>query len=266
MKLTAHFYEQFDADYAQAVPAESFGGWKSCSVTLAPKHTALVLMHAWDCGTGDQYPGWYRTVEYLPRAEKICKIIFPPLLAAARNSSVRVFHVVGGGDYYRNLPGYKKAVKLAGPAPDPPEQITVDPHLEKLQQARRPHGHHNQDDIRRGFENLDFPTEAKPLGEEGIAENTPQLFALCREHGINHLIYAGFALNWCLLLSPGGMADMSRHGIMCSALRQAVTAVENRETAREQLGKQIALWRVALAFGYVFDVDDFIGALDNRRA
>jgi hypothetical protein len=76
-----------------------------------------------------------------------------------------------------------------------------------------------------------------------------------------NLIYAGFAINWCLLMSPGGMLDMSRHGVMCSALRQAVTAVENKETARRELCKEIALWRVALAFGFVFDVADFMAAI-----
>ncbi|MBI1929948.1 hypothetical protein HYR99_37565 [Candidatus Poribacteria bacterium] len=50
---------------------------------------------------------------------------------------------------------------------------------------------------------------------------------------------------------------------MCSAFRQAVTAVENKETARAELCKEIGLWRVALAFGFVFDVDTFIGALQN---
>ena len=54
---------------------------------------------------------------------------------------------------------------------------------------------------------------------------------------------------------------MSQRGVMCSALRQAVTAVENRETARNELCKEIGLWRVALAFGFVFDVEDFVGAI-----
>lgn len=54
------------------------------------------------------------------------------------------------------------------------------------------------------------------------------------------------------------MLDMSRRGVMCSVFRQAVTAVENRETARSELGKQLALWRVSLALGFVFDVDDFV--------
>jgi hypothetical protein len=57
------------------------------------------------------------------------------------------------------------------------------------------------------------------------------------------------------------MAEMSAHGVMCSAFRQATTAVENRETARTEAGKENALWRVALAFGFVFNVDDFVAAL-----
>ena len=59
-------------------------------------------------------------------------------------------------------------------------------------------------------------------------------------------------------MAPGGMLDMSRRGLMCSVFRQAVTAVENKESARSELHKEEALWRVALAFGFVFDVGDFI--------
>ena len=39
--------------------------------------------------------------------------------------------------------------------------------------------------------------------------------------------------------------------------------VENRESAAAQLCKEFALWRVALAFGFVFDVDDFVAALQR---
>ena len=62
-------------------------------------------------------------------------------------------------------------------------------------------------------------------------------------------------------MSPGGMIDMSRHGVMCSAIRQAVTAVENKETAPTEAAKELALWRVSVMFGFVFDVDDLVDAL-----
>ncbi len=267
MQVRAQFYRQFDADHTLDVPAEGYGGWSAASMEIEPERTALVVMHAWEAGTPATYPGWWRAVEYLPRAQAILREVFPTLLGAVRSSPMRLFHVVGGGDYYRHLPGHALTRSIAGPAPSPPERITPDETLRRLREFRSENvfvGKHNEADVARGFAALDFPDEARPWDTEPIAENGHELFALCKHFGINHLIYAGFAINWCLLLSPGGMHEMSSRGVMCSALRQAVTAVENRETARQELCKEIALWRVALAFGFVFDVDDLIAALGEN--
>ena len=264
IKLPASYYQQFDADPKKDIPGEGYGGWKKDDIEISPEHTAVVVMHAWDTGTWEEYPGWHRAVEYMSRADKICRTVFPKLLSAVRASKLKLFHVVSSDGYGKKYPGYKMAVDLAGPEPPAPEQIKADPVLERLWQFRAKHvfvGKHNEADVNRGFADLDFAPEAKPIGDEGVAENANQLFALCNDAGINHLIYAGFAINWCLLLSPGGMADMSKRGIMCSALRQAVTAVENKESARKELHKEEALWRVALAYGFVFDVDDFVKAI-----
>jgi hypothetical protein len=268
VRLTAHYYQQFDADFGLDVPGEGYGGWKTAEVPLSLEHTAVVLMHAYSCGTRDEYPGWHRAVEYIPRAYEISRTVLPPLLAAVRASPLPLFHVVGGGDYFRSYPGYQRACALAGPEPPRREQAPRDPVREQLDRFRAERvftGLHNQPDIARGAKCMDFLPEARPVGEEGVAATSNQLFALCRAAQVNHLIYAGFAINWCLLLSPGGMAEMQKHGIMCSALRQAVTAVENRETARDERGKEIALWRVALAFGFVFDVDTVVGALKRQQ-
>ncbi len=269
MRLPAHLYRQFDADPARAVPAEGFLGWHTIDVDLAPAHTALVVMHAWGCGQPHEFPGWRRAVDYTPRAEKILTEIFPPLLAAVRASPLPIFHVVGGGkDYYSHLPGYQRARQLAGPSPAP-THVASDPAYENLQRLRRAHaspGAHNAADIAAGFARLDFAPTARPVGNEGIAENGDQLAALCRAHAINHLIYVGFALNWCLLMSPGGMVDLARHGCLCSTIAEATTAVENRETARDEREKQQALWRVALEFGFVFRLSDFLQALPANHA
>jgi len=264
MRLPAQIYRQFDADPAREVPAESYGGWRTVDVDLAPEHTALVVMHAWDCGAPHEYPGWRRSVEYYPRAERILAGVFPSLLAAVRASPLRLYHVVGGGkDYYSHFPGHKRAIALGGslPAITP---VATDATLEKLQRIRAEQsfpGPHNAADIVDGFARLDFASTARPVGDEGIAEDGAQLAALCRADGINHLIYAGFAINWCLLMSPGGMVDMKRHGCLCSTIAEATTAVENRETARDEREKQQALWRVSLEFGFVFHLRDFVAAL-----
>ena len=266
LDIPAAYYRHFDADFSLDVPEEGFGGWKTETLPVSLEHTAVVVMHAWDCGTREQYAGWYKAVPYIPRADAISRTVFPRLLGAVRGAGMALFHVVGGGDCHKDLPGYKRAVKLAGPGPPAPERVPGDPirqRLDAFRSARVFPGTHNQDDIRRGFEQLDFLEKARPVGEEGVAENGRQLFALCKERGINHIVYAGFAINWCLLLSPGGMAEMQQYGLMCSALREATTAVENGETARGELCKEIALWRVSLAFGLVFGVDGFVEALEE---
>lgn len=264
-RVPANYYQQFDADAAGDVPGEGFGGWKRAEFELAFEHTAVVVMHAWDTGRPGEFPGWRRCIEYHGRADAICETVFPRLLGAVRRAGLRLYHVTGGGTYGRAYPGYRRAAALAGPEPAPPPQVAPDPLLEKLCQFRRDRsfvGAHNRADVEAGFRRIDFAPAARPQGEEGVAETTRQLFALCQADGVNHLLYAGFAINWCLLLSPGGMAEMARHGVLCSAFRQAVTAVENRETARQEINKQVALWRVALAFGLVFDVEDFVQALE----
>lgn len=267
VRLPGWYYQQFDADYSLDVPAEGYGSWQQEQVELSLEHTAVVVMHAWSAGTREQFPGWYRAVEYLERSNRICRDVFPPLLSAVRGAGLPVLHVVGGGEYYKDLPGYRKAVELAGartePAP-PPVKVHADPTAKAIRKlyAKVFPGEHNQADCRRGFEQVDFPPEAMPMGQEGVAEDTAQLLALCLDGKINHLVYVGFAINFCLAFSPGGMVDMGRHGLICSTIRQAVTAVERRETARGELAKEQALWQVPLLFGgLVFDLDDVVGAM-----
>lgn len=268
VRLTSWYYQQFDADFDLEVPGEGYGGWKQAELPLNPETTAVVVMHAWDCGTREQFPGWHRAVEYIPRSYDIVSSVFPRLLQAVRASPLKLYHVVSSASYCRSLPGYQRALALAGPPGSRPHQVASDPVLDELRAFRHDNafpGKHNVPDIERGSRRMGFPRGAEPEGEEGIAENGEQLHALCHADGVNHLVYAGFAINWCLLMSPGGMLEMSSHGIMCSALRQAVTAVENRETARAELEKELGLWRVSVAFGLVYDVEEFVRAIAEAR-
>lgn len=265
LRLPASYYQQFDADYTRDVPGEAYGGWKTTDIEIAPAHTALVVMHAWGCGTAEQWPGLWRSTESVPRCAQILADVFPPLLAAVRASSLPVFHVVGGRDYYSQLPGYQETAKLAGPSPRL-TPVAKDPVWEQLQKFRRTNaiiGDRNWPDVADRYQHLDFAPEARPLGAEPIAEDSYQLAALCHAHRINHLVYIGFAINWCLVMSPGGMVDMGRYGIMCSAIREAVTAIESKESARGEREKQQALWRIAIQWGFVFGVDDFTRAVNT---
>lgn len=264
--LNTHYYQQFDADLSRDVPAEGYGGWKQTPLTLDLDRTALVVMHAWDCGTPEEFPGWYRCVEYIPRANRIAAEVLPPILKAVRDARMTLYHVVGGGTVYKSMPGFKRAESLAAPRQSPDRCGITDPYLTEIHKFRSENvfvGKHNQPDVTRGFKDLQFMKQALPQGEEGIAEHDDHLHALAKADGINHLIYVGFAINWCLLKSPGGMVDMSRRGYLCSTIRQATTAVENGESARFEMAKHLALWRVALAFGFVYDDHEIIQTLNK---
>jgi len=268
LQVPTWYYQHYDADFARDVPTEAFGGWNKTVLPIACERTALVVMHAWDCGTREQFPGWHRVVEYIPRSYDICSNVLPGLLEAARASGLTVYHVVRpGGTYFRDYPGYRRADQLAGPEVPRKREVQRDEVLDRLARFRSQSvfpGEHNQPDITAGQRCMDFPQPVKPAGDEGVAESSAQLHALCLEDGINHLIYTGFAINGCLVSSPGGMIDMQREGYMCSAVRQAVTAIENKETARAETAKEIALWQVALLYGFVYDADDLTGALRSR--
>lgn len=270
MRITvpAKYYSQFDADPEADVPAESYIGWREEALPLSLDHTAVVVMHAVDAGTPAAYPGWHRAVEYIPRSYAIVRDVFPELLGAVRASPLRVFHVAMEGAYYRELPDYADTVRLAGDEPPEPGQVAPDSVLEELRAFKSSFatpGGHNAADIRVGQAAMDFIPGAEPLEGESVADTTHQLYALCKRFRINHLIYIGFAINGCLLYSPGGMVDMFRRGVMCSTIAEAVTAIENKETARAQSGKAAALWLVSLAFGYVYEASSFIGALNMHR-
>jgi nicotinamidase-related amidase len=267
------YYQHYDADHSLDVPAEAFGGWMTGEIDIDLGRTALVVMHAWDPGTLETHAAWWRTVEYLPRAKKILEEVFPPLLTSVRNSPMKVFHVWSGREKcytssieHRALDiGHRtsdidandaRALRTRSPIPDP----------RSLTAWRSNHvfvGQHNIEEVNRCLDDLDIAPQALPITGEAVAINGSQLHALCQEHDINHLIYVGFAINWCLLMSPGGMVDMSRYGIICSTIPEAVTAVENKETAREEHEKQQALWRVSLEFGFVFPSGELLAVISS---
>ena len=267
------YYQQFDADFTLEYPGEGYGGWKTADLPIDTKKTALVVMHAWDTGTREQYPGWHRAVEYIPRARKIADGVLKDLLTAARTHGFKIYHIVGDtapdGTYYADLPGYQRAAGLAGePTPTLP-QIPSDRTLQVRNTFKADYsfpGRRNQADVDRGFGRLGFIPSVQPTGEEPIVKNADQLFAVAAADGVNHLIYTGFAINYCLQYSPAGMADMGRRGFTCSAIRQAVTAVERKESVRSEEHKEAALWLTAMMFGFVYDADDIRRMIENIPA
>jgi hypothetical protein len=272
MKLKVQYYRQQGADLTNEVPAEGFLGWAEKEIDVPIGQSALLVMHAWnhgliselECGPGTKYEGWWSVVEYVPRAVRITREVLKPMLDEVRKTNLRIIHVGSTEEYCGKYPGYKRAKQLAGEeAPSPEGSVNgewLEPYnIEKM-------GAENLKCIEEACgKHLDFPPETRPLDDEWVVINTHQLNALCRHLGIWNLVYTGFAINWCLWNSPGGMVDMHRLGYCCSTIPEATTAVENDFTAREELNKKSALWRVAVVYGYVIHLEDFIKGLRREH-
>jgi len=266
INIPTNYYGQFDADYSLDMPAKGFKGWEKAPLPVDTEKTALVVMHAWEAGTIEQYPGWWRCVEYLERSIEISRTTLKQLLDTAREKGMRVIHVVGWNNtYYTDLPGYKRAKELAGETA-PTVYIKEDPTSRARWDYRSKHafpGENNLDIHNLEKEGLHFDPYYIPNNDEYVCENGDQLFAVCQKEGINHLIYSGFAINFCLTFSPGGMVDLSRHGVTCSVVRQCTTAVENKESIDGELNKEYGLWLTSMMFGFIYDLPDLLKALDN---
>lgn len=268
LNVPTWYYAHFGADYLLDVPAEGFGGWQKTRLPLSTEHTALCVMHAWKNADRSKYPGIWSAVEYLPRAQEIYDLRMPRLLAAFRKAGVRIIHIESGG-YEKKYEAYSRACSLTDSRVKnlhhdrlpSPEDDTVSDELRAFRMAKVHPGTENLSDIAAACAERDIDDCVKPAGDELMVTDSDRLQAVCGLYGINHLIYAGFALNCCILMSPGGMMQMSDRGFLCSAVKECTTAVENNFSARGEWGKQIGLWHTALFYGFVYEQDDLESAL-----
>ena len=278
LKLNGEYYRHYPFDFSKGkIGAVGFKGWgESIDVEAPAEETALVAMHIWNVGFHPNLPfssegkagpvmemlEWASRSIPIVRSVPIIKTEIPPILKAARDSKISVIHVASDEHYAKKYPGYQRTLEIAGQEP------TGLPKAPRYDEIKPP------DDIKDNLQfgekfkaslpyytpNFDFPDLAKPLDSEYVAFTTHQFNEVLRKHGIWNLIYVGFAINWCLWFSPCGMVDMSRLGYRCSCIKEAVTAVESKESAVGELHKQEALWRTSLMFGYVHSAGDFIQA------
>lgn len=277
LRLKGAYYRHHPIDFSRgALGALGMRGWGETVDVEAPvNETALVSMHAENIGLVPEIPyadrgplaGYMSWLEYEGRKMGIARTVYPRILAAARKADLAVVHVAMG-DYGKKYPGYAKALKLSGTEPQTttpkaPGGVKVRPPDDR--KSKLVFGDHyddNRDEVHFG-RYFDFPEQAKPQGDEFVVETSHQLSSVLNALGAWNLIYIGFAINWCLWFSGGGMVDMSRLGYRCSCVREGVTAVENRESISGEQHKEEAMWRTSLMFGYVFSADDFIAVCED---
>jgi len=264
--IPAWIYRQFGADYALEYPGEGFGGWLKADAPFDLERCAVVLMHAWEVQPRDVIPGHWSCAEYIARADEICKNLLPPFLETVRQSGMLLIHVADSSQTVSHYPGFKLVEDMAAKPARPPqiERGAAVGELSELKVKIAHPGGDNMADIVKGRSmGFDFNQYVRPAGDEYIATDSDQLFEICKKHHIDHLIYTGFCINFCLMISTGGWVDMSRRGLTCSAVKELVTAVENKESCRTERHKEYGLWNLTINSGVVLEARDFTDAIKN---
>lgn len=266
LEVPTMYYKHFGADPSLGDDAAlTYGGWKKADVPLNADKTAIVVMHAAYLGEAEQAPEQFQYCEYVPRSYRLADENFAQVLDAARAAGIKIYHVPFGTGYYEDMPGYIETQALGAEEKYAPrDKAETDDVLSEMYAFKNDNvtpGPNAWDGIRKArAEYLSFLPAAMPQGSEPIATSSNELAAVAKRDGINHLIYMGFAVDTCLLTDEGGMVNMQQRGFMCSAVKDCVTAVENRESTPSKHHTDTALWRVSLNFGFVYEGKDLADA------
>lgn len=244
-------------------------------------------------------PNALGTIEWIPRAMDVVTFRMPRLVAAARAAGLQVAHIGVSGGIYTQGPVWERCVQEAGPPPPedkdriemdprvaaqhlrdvfdlprqkltlPPDYQEMDKRIRKTIAGRNGKSRHTQayavdfpqDEKAKASQRPALPPELLPQDNDIIAQHAWQLHRLLKNRNITHIIYSGWALNWCLWFSPCGMCDMHRKGYLCSAVRGGCVAIENAESAVGEKNLEYAYWKTSTMFGYIFDLHELTHAL-----
>ena len=266
LEVPTMYYQQYGADPSLGDDAAlTYGGWKKSDLPLNAEKTAIVVMHAAYVGEAETAPEQFQYCEYVPRSYRIAEENFGTVLDAARAAGIKIYHVPFGVGYYEEMPGYTETQAIGAESKyTPRDRAEKDDVLSELRAFKDNNvtpGPNAWDGIRAAREKyLNFLPEAMPEGNEPICTTSNELAAVAIRDGVNHLVYMGFAVDSCLLSDEGGMLGMTRHGFMRSAIKDCVTAVENRESTPSKHHTDTALWRVVYNYGFVYEGKDLADA------
>jgi nicotinamidase-related amidase len=230
----------------------------------------LVIVHLWNLGEPDgpypfdpniQIPG--QAGDWVPRAHHIIADKIKPVLEAAREAKVAVFHLAQNS-YAHRYPQYLKIAsdpKLQSPEKKSRYKICIEPRTVK-EMWETEYGTHFPGPVwKTHTEKFDIAKSLRPLPNEAVFLNGWQLNGLCRRTKIDTLFYVGFMADLCLVNIPGAIREMShKFKYRCVVLRDCTTAYEFAETVDGGWMTFAAIRLIESGMGYSATSDDFISA------
>jgi nicotinamidase-related amidase len=240
--------------YYRALPTDR-PGFEDQVFSLPLEQVALVGMHCWNIGCPDGPPvdynycvgmGWPQAAA---EAWRIMQEVIRPAMDLCREAGVRVCHVESDwmDHQYPQLPSRRDRSTSWKPTGRQQEMLDRAHGTEYL--ARSPLAHMKRAAL------------VSPVGGEPQFFYTDQLHEYLQQHGIDTLIYTGFAADMCLLGAEGGAQPMLGLGYRCILIREATVGVERPDTFDERLATRYGIHRFEWQVGYSTAFADFAAGL-----
>ena len=211
--------------------------------------TALVLVDVWSTHYIDSW---------LKRATEVTETRIVPVLQAAREIGMTVIHAPSPpvADRYRNPPESAPRPP-SGPDWPPPPFRGIYRSGDYAAFGR------NQEPIlpptyKRYKTELDIADPVKPLPGEPVIHTGPQMHKLLAEREILHLIYVGFATNWCVIGRDYGILAMNDRGYNIILIRDATTGVEFHDTVDDLTATAMTIREIETKYGWSTTVEAFV--------
>ncbi len=222
---------------------------------LPVAQTALVLVDLWNV---------HFIESWIERAKQITVDCVVPVIDAARRAGVTIVHAPSPpvAAQYPQLNRHKPPEPSA-PATWPPAAFRSREGDYKVYRGPRsqPPG------IGVHWEKLEPELAVSPAidvqADDFVIATGTQLHALLEERHILHLLYAGFATNWCVLGRDYGIRSMARYSYNIVLLRDATTGVEFPDTFDTLFTTEIAIREVEQQFGFSASNADFFEAVEG---
>ncbi len=216
------------------------------------EQTALVLVDVWNV---------HFIESWSERAKDVTLNTIVPVLNAAREVGLTIVHAPSP-EVARQFPQLGRyAPPQASPAPDwpPPEFRRREGQYAPYRGPRsQPPGIGIHWD--RLAPKLSMSPAINVKDDDFVVATGQQLHELLKEHGILHLIYVGFATNWCVLGRDYGIRAMARRGYNIILLRDATAGVEFPDTLDTLFTTEISIREVEQQYGFTASNEDFFAA------
>ena len=208
--------------------------------------TALVLVDLWQ----DHF-----IESWIERAAQVLREKVLPVIDAARSGGISVIHgpcpEVAG--HYEQLDRHK--------APEPSGETPAWPPPEFRRREGDYHAYRGPREQEPGIRDIRDNRRMSDLvevrDEDIVIASGQQLHDYLESQQILHLVYAGFATNWCIINRDYGVRPMRDRGYTVILLREATPGVEFPDTLDGLWATELAIREVEQKFGFSASNADF---------